>query len=96
MYKTGRPGCESIPVFFALQEKMQNGNETKKMLRKHIRIFQKEAPAENGKGNLWNSYKNFIKRPLFRIYFVHKPFTEVNIHPSEVNFATFFLGKRML
>ena len=27
---------------------------------------------------------------------VHKPFTQVNIHPSKVNYPTFFLGKRVL
>ena len=30
------------------------------------------------------------------IYFVNISFTEVNIHPSEVNLTTFFLGKQVL
>ena len=32
----------------------------------------------------------------FRTSVIHISFTEVNIHPSEVNYPTFFLGGRML
>ena len=58
--------------------------------------FQYRFQTESENHMILDSYRNFIKYTLFRTYFIHKPFTEVNIHPSEVNFSTFFLEKRVL
>jgi len=42
------------------------------------------------------SHKYFIKCIKLGTYFVHKPFTKVNIHPSEVNLTTFIQRKPVL
>jgi len=55
--------------------------------------FRYRYHTENENHMPLDSYRNFIKYTLFGTYFINKPFTEVNIHPSEVNFSTFFLQK---
>ena len=68
-----------------------------------------EGEADSGKlaENAWelpacsnekypDSYEKFIKWIKFRTYLVHTSFTQVNIHPSEVNYPTFFLWAGML
>ena len=81
---------------FCMQEKMQKMKWEYQVLLRGGIDWKSKAYTECGSEIPWDSYKNFIKCTLFRTYFIHKAFTKVNIHPSEVNLATFFLESRVL